>query len=248
MHFNGSTDYVRLGTDADFSQRTISCWFKVDSFPTGGDYAMVFSSDFETIKYGFTGISVSNNGVNNINSTVGANGKVYAKAVKNVWYNYVILVDASWVKYYLNNTLIDSFANTNFNHSGDGDTKARLGTSRKGIGFLKGSIDEVKIYDCALTRSELVKLYTPAGIHRYEKSIPTLKIYPNPAKDKLTIESTERTKKESVSLYNMQGQLLLYQNLQNPKTEIDMNQYSGGVYMIIINSGNSMVSTRIIKE
>ncbi len=159
LHFNGVSDYVGLATDADFAQRTISLWFKADSFPTGGAYSMVFSSDFATIKYGWTGISISNNGANNINSTVGANSKVYIGASKNAWYHYVILVNSSWVKYYLNNTIIDSFSNNSFSHSGDGDTKARLGTSRKGVGFFKGSIDDVKIYDCAISRKQIDSLY-----------------------------------------------------------------------------------------
>lgn len=248
LKFNGVSDYVRLGTDADFAQRTISLWFKVDSFPTSGAYSLVFSTDFAAIKYGWTAISVSNTSVNNINSTVGSNGKVYANAVKNKWYNYVILVDGSWVKYFLNGQVIDSFANNSFSHSVDGDTKARLGTSRKNVGYFKGSIDDVKIYDCALSRADIVKLYTPAGIKSDPEIISRVKIYPNPAKNKITIENSELTAKEFISIYNMQGQLLLNQEIQNSKTEIDINQFSKGIYVLIITSGNSKMISKIVKE
>lgn len=248
LKFNGISDYVRLGTDADFTHRTISMWFKVDSFPTGGDYSIVFSTDFATIKYGWTAISVSNTGANNINSTVGSNGKVYAKATKNSWYNYVILVDGSWVKYFLNGQIIDSFANNNFSHSVDGDTKARLGTSRKGVGFFKGSIDDVKIYDCALSRADIVKLYTPASIKNEPDIFSLIKIYPNPAKDRISIEYGEPSKNEMVSIYDIQGQILQNYKMDSLKMEMDISQFAKGVYFVVIESGNRKLVSRFIKE
>ncbi len=248
LYFNGISDYVRLGTDADFTIRTISCWFKVDSFPTDGAYSLIFSSDFATNKYGFTGISVSNTGTNNINSTVGNNGKIYANAQKNTWYHYVIMVDGTWVKYYLNGQILDSFANSNFNHSIDGDTKARLGTSRKGIGFLKGYIDDVKIYECALTQSEIKTMYTPGlGIKNVNRG-DLINFYPNPATEKLIIEGLKPTHNQSVSVYSLEGQLLIHTTLINHTTVLDISQIAKGIYLVVVNGPNQRIATRFIKN
>lgn len=248
LYFNGISDYVRLGTDADFAVRTISCWFKVDSFPGDGAYSLVFSSDFATNKYGFTGISVSNTGTNNINSTVGNNGKIYASAKKNTWYQYVIMVDGTWVKYYLNGQLLDSFANTNFNHSIDGDTKARLGTSRKGIGFLKGAIDDVKIYACAFNPSEIVEMYTPGLKVKTIVSKGLIKLYPNPAHNKLKIEKSKTLQNQKVSIFSIDGQELLSTLLTDPITELDISHLAKGIYLVLVNGPNTYSASKFIKN
>ncbi len=247
IHFNGLSDYVQLGTDADFSQRTISLWFKVDSFPAAGGYSLVFSTDYSTIKYGWTALSVSNTGVNNINSTVGANGKVNANVNKNAWYNYVFWVDGAWVKYFLNGKIVDSLPNNSFTHSNDGDTKAHLGTSRKNNAYFKGSIDDVRIYDCPLSRAEIQKFYT-ADINKFPKTVSTLNVYPNPTNGKITIENTGLGKNESVLIYSSQGQLLFQQNLQKANAEVDISHLAKGIYIVVLVSDNKKIVSRIVRE
>jgi hypothetical protein len=249
LYFNGASDFVRLGTDADFKERTISMWFKVESFPVSGGYSMVFATDFPTIKYGFTGVSVNNTGgAYTINSTVGANGKVNANAQSNKWYNYIIWVDANWVKYYLNGNLVDSFANNNFNHSVDGDTKARVGTSRKSVGFFNGIIDDVKIYDCAVNAADLKSLFGSSSIQKLDKPEVNVNIYPNPVQSTFNIESTSQNQIESIYVYDLQGKLLLDKSINDFKTVVDLTAFAKGMYILEVNTINGRVTSRISKE
>jgi hypothetical protein len=51
-----------------------------------------------------------------------------------------------------------------------------------------------------------------------------------------------------VSIYSVQGELLLQQQLNQGKTEIDINGLASGVYFVKATNGEKIAVTRIIKE
>ncbi len=63
--------------------------------------------------------------------------------------------------------------------------------------------------------------------------IPKLSIYPNPARNSLTIKSDAPFKRE-VSIYNLRGQKVMACNLSDAKSanELDISQLSPGVYFV----------------
>lgn len=248
LHFNGIDDYIELGTDADFAQRTISLWFKVDTFLV--DYSMVFVTDFPTIKYGFTGISVDNNGTNRINCTVGANHASYTNAKTNTWYHFVFLVDGNTVKYFINCQLIASFPNTNFNHSYDGNNKAHLAVTRNYGHFFKGTIDDVKIYNCALSKSEIEQLDSPNFNKCYTSTGQSSQyvVYPSPFINKITLQKPSQIKKVSYSFYNSIGQLITNGNTEAIKTEIDLSYYAKGLYFLKLEDSLNRETFKILKQ
>lgn len=158
VSFNGSSDYVTLGSSFDFPERTFSLWLKADSFPTTA--GAVYACDNNSLKYGMTGITVLNqSGINQIRLTVGANSVIYNYAKINTWYHAGIVVNNTSVKFFINGNMIDSIANNSFSKSSDGDLVAHLGSSRKNEYFFKGSIDDVKISDCAWSNKEMAMQY-----------------------------------------------------------------------------------------
>lgn len=160
LQFDGVSDWVQLGTDADFSERTISLWFKSDTFLSGGNYGHIFSTDNAQLKYGATGMTLDNSGgTDRFSVGVGANVKRYTNAKKNVWYHCALVVNSGFIKVFVNGQLFDSAANNSLIHSSDGDIKARIGCSRKTDRFFKGAIDEVKIFNCALSNQEIKNIY-----------------------------------------------------------------------------------------
>lgn len=58
-------------------------------------------------------------------------------------------------------------------------------------------------------------------------------IYPNPAKDKITVSIKEKQSIAglNLSIYNIQGQLLLQQNITQNKSEIAISQLLQGIYI-----------------
>ena len=75
-------------------------------------------------------------------------------------------------------------------------------------------------------------------------------VYPNPATDKIFIESSSfnNTKEQSISLYNLYGQLILQQTMPMANICIDISQLPSGTYMLKINDDKKSLVRKIVKE
>lgn len=58
------------------------------------------------------------------------------------------------------------------------------------------------------------------------------KIFPNPASNQISIESTVHTPQSTVEILNTLGQMVHQSAIQNPKSEIDVSGFSKGVYLL----------------
>ncbi len=74
-----------------------------------------------------------------------------------------------------------------------------------------------------------------------------LLIYPNPAEDNLTVEIAS-SMDAIISIYNIQGQLIMNHNLKFEKTKIDISNFSKGMYFLKINSKNGITIKKFMKE
>ena len=74
-----------------------------------------------------------------------------------------------------------------------------------------------------------------------------LNLYPNPASEKVTLVS-DITEHSIISIYNLQGQLLMQQQVQQGKTDIDISELAKGVYILRLYSNARVEAGRIIKE
>ena len=70
-------------------------------------------------------------------------------------------------------------------------------------------------------------------------------IYPNPAKNNLTIESQQ---KSTIEIFNIQGQTILQQSLQQGKTDIDISRLAIGIYILKLSNNEKIEETRFVKE
>jgi len=75
-------------------------------------------------------------------------------------------------------------------------------------------------------------------------------IYPNPAKDMLMIELQNHKNLEntSVSIYNIQGKLLLQQAIENPQTAINIEKFAKGVYTVKLMNDKKILQRKFVKE
>jgi len=78
------------------------------------------------------------------------------------------------------------------------------------------------------------------------EAIVSLKIYPTPVRDFLTIESTVTI--NTIEMYDFQGRLLRRINVDSGICNLDMTSYSRGIYMIHVISRGKMVVRKVIKE
>ncbi|MEO1033335.1 MAG: T9SS type A sorting domain-containing protein [Bacteroidota bacterium] len=73
-----------------------------------------------------------------------------------------------------------------------------------------------------------------------------VKIYPNPAKNFVNLESSSLI--ESLKLYDIQGRLTFQQNLNSTETSINVSNYKSGIYFIGLYSAFGIMIQRLIKN
>lgn len=75
----------------------------------------------------------------------------------------------------------------------------------------------------------------------------TIKLYPNPVINLVTISSTEIMTK--IEVVNMLGQLVFSDKINEIETNVDMSRYASGTYLIRVSAGNDKVKTfKVIKK
>ncbi|WP_196893120.1 T9SS type A sorting domain-containing protein [Aureivirga marina] len=92
-------------------------------------------------------------------------------------------------------------------------------------------------------------LYSPnIGIENH-KFLEDIKIYPNPAKDKINIQWNENSN-VSIRLFDQQGRIIKYikDTPINQALEIDLSNYTNGIYFVRINSDKGVRTEKIVKN
>lgn len=74
-----------------------------------------------------------------------------------------------------------------------------------------------------------------------------LKLYPNPSKDKITIESS-LTGNRCLSIMNVNSQIVIGRRITNQKTQIDISDLPAGIYFVKLQNENTVDVVKIIKE
>ena len=158
--FNGSTQYVDVPSSASLnvsSGVTVEAWVKPNAMPglgLSGTIAMKASdppyaywlqvTDTDRAKFGV--------GVGGVNHPLSAGGVVSAGS----WYHLVGTYDGSVQRLYVNGSLVASQAQTGNVDTVGGDF--RIGTTRA-TEFFNGTIDDVAVYNKALTPAQVEAHY-----------------------------------------------------------------------------------------
>ena len=79
-------------------------------------------------------------------------------------------------------------------------------------------------------------------------SLPDLILYPNPANEKITIDAGNALP-GTIMVFNIEGELLLQQNVERSQTEIDITGLPAGMYLVKISAGDGAARVkRFVKE
>ena len=166
--FDGVDDYLSM-TIGTYDQVTFSAWVKIASFDN--EYPKLFDlgSSYPLFRIGFNGNRpdhVSSGIVGNMGSLSstfsGAHSSNLSYGIQSVgsWIHVVTSLGVdSFHSTFLDGILIDqsSYKNT---PSSDGALKIAVNASIHSDHFFNGSIDDIRIYDRALSESEVSALYT----------------------------------------------------------------------------------------
>jgi hypothetical protein len=106
--------------------------------------------------------------------------------------------------------------------------------------------------DCAdATKRPLLRIcyHIPASISDNQKNqVPNISVFPNPASDNITVACTTLPNNAILSIYNMQGQLLLSQPVLQNKTEINISSLAKGIYYIKLSTQQGLAVKKFVKE
>ncbi len=165
-HFNGNS-YIGMGSIPEFSIRqgslTTSSWFKSDFSQTGN----IIRYDNGNTSGGW-GILAVNSNPNQLTLWGMAFGfgrggvpVLSTNVSNNEWHHVVHVIDSSIgkTKLYIDGNLVDTYQNYSESIFGIDNTKLYVGVLNAVDEFWKGDIDDILIYNRALSDSEILRLY-----------------------------------------------------------------------------------------
>ena len=162
--FDGSNDYLQIGNDSSYGtpSGTIQLWFNVDNtsgrnmlvHKQGGGNELKIYLDGSDLKAKIAGDEVSVQGVS-----------------ADQWNNVSFTWNGSVLSLYLNGALVSTKTSTKNLVGSDGDIF--IGSDSRPNDFFDGTIDEVAIFDTALSPSDVEALYESSA-SGYDGTINTI--------------------------------------------------------------------------
>jgi len=176
LSFNGTSDYVdvsNIANDIDDGDLSISAWVKFSSsYGVGSPVVIVFrlgiNLSTNDVDFGFGGwMAQSTDGALRIATWTGQIVDAHSTQTTwqaNTWYHIAgTIVDNGKLKIYLNGSLVGSGDMLGSRWSDDSPNAAIARSYESqglpGYAYFNGTIDEVRIYNRALTAQEILRLY-----------------------------------------------------------------------------------------
>jgi hypothetical protein len=244
------------------SNFTLSYWLNPDSLPViKNDYISVISKGSHGVGGWITGIW------NNIDNIIAFQrdgaysnylyGDSKSAISLNVWQNITITYNSNndTLKYYLNGALVSAINSPGFQIIGN-SFDINIGVQKKDSNYIhqyRGKLDDIVLWNRALTQSEITAIYTsiPTGINDIKNA--NIKIYPNPANNKITIDNGDIQKMNgySIKIINSLGQQVYQGGITQQIVSIDITQGAGnGMYYLQLtdNNGNIVDVKKIVLQ
>ena len=73
-------------------------------------------------------------------------------------------------------------------------------------------------------------------------------VYPNPAKDKITIKTSGAMQQGNLTIVNIKGQELITRQLTLTKTQLDVSSLPNGAYFVRLTNDKTVTTGKIIKD
>ena len=218
--------------------RTISIWIKPNSV-NNDNIIFTYGSSSGNFAYG-----ASFNATNVYNYSFTTNLAFANPTTANTWKHIVVTYDASKVaKIYVNGVLGSFGTYASWNTATGAFCLGNSFTTTTGA--FNGAVDDLKIYNYALTATEVSNLHNATTLASSDFSKNNLKValYPNPVNDVLNIETASEIK--SVEIYNLLGQKVKTATTR----QVSVFDLQAGTYLVRVQDINNAVETmKIVKQ
>ncbi|MCF6213163.1 MAG: T9SS type A sorting domain-containing protein [Flavobacteriaceae bacterium] len=242
-YFDGIDNYIDVGNWENGGPMTITFWARWDTANHNSriiDFGNGEANDNITIgnnqSTGKVLFQIYNGATNKFLSTY------YVEIDFGVWNSYVGRIDQNGImNIFKNGTRITERQQANIPNIIT-RTKQYIGKSNTSYDqFFKGAIDEIRIYNVALTDAQISTLYTNETLAvKSEKIAPNLKFYVN--NNTLNFKNTQNLSDiKNIAVFNMLGQKVYQTDIITNK--ILFNSLKTGVYILKIENKNSKDNT-----
>ncbi len=268
-HFDGSTNYIEVPNSPTLNldtAMTLYAVFKPEGFYNGPCQANTLLNKWSSINGGTGyGLIFSDNvydlDCNNIDTNHSVPQGVTAG--NNWWqglYNFGLFIHTNqWYcltftqlgdtqKIYVDGLLyVSAFVNNI--HAGANTDPLFFGKNNLGIPSYTGIIDDIKIYNRALSAIEVAALCSSTNTAVAEISASNFILSPNPSKNGLfQIKSDSRFGKYDCEIINSLGQLLQNHQFSGVgNSTIDLSNEPNGIYILKIKTGNDTFIKKLLK-
>jgi hypothetical protein len=277
FHFDGINDWINMPSGSSTSMNitsnyTVSFWFKTTQGTNAG--LIGFGDNINSNGGGYL-VAIGNGNLNNPNGKLtamtGSNWYTGVnQVIDNKWHFACVVLNQNSLKFIIDNVMDASFLNAQNPLSFNG--LRAIGARNNGLaGYFNGNIDDIGIWNRALTDQEISDLYNAnicyehvtvtdtlvinTGITGYNPVTykNTLKIWPNPTNDHITIDAGNLTTMNgySIKIEDAQGQQVFQNAVNQQQFYVDITNWGGnGLYFvrIIDSQGNTVDIKKIVLQ
>lgn len=150
------------------------------------------------------------------------------------------------IKFMFDNILLPDSTSDEKNSHGYVTFKIKLntgltpGTTMENTGYIYFDYNEPVV-----TNTELNTIETPSGIREIKNTVE-LKVYPNPAKDKLIVYTNRNNTFSTIVITDVLGKTIKTIKTNEPNTELNVTDLQSGVYFIKVTQGNNTNTQKVI--
>ncbi|MGZ5283256.1 MAG: LamG-like jellyroll fold domain-containing protein [Bacteroidia bacterium] len=248
-YFNGSASlYAPLDT-RPFEAMSVTAWIKTTYTSQQATIIQIvnpvlYTNRFSSNKFfsSFDG-STSDNSSSQETSTDVADGE---------WIFVAAVCDGSTTKLYVNDSLESTFNESLYKSNG----QMTIGLQSNNMWGFTGAIDEVRIYKCALSGTDIKDIYDeeskqPTSVNDFnkQKQEAGFSFYPNPTNSSLNV-SLNITSAAQLQILDVTGRIVYAAKVKPTEQQLalDMSGYMPGVYFIQLNAGQRSYTQKLIIE
>jgi hypothetical protein len=249
---DGTNAFVQLPANVANQQAlTVATWV----YWRGGDvFQRIFDFGNSETEYLFLTPRSGSGQLSLVLNNGGAEKSLNAPVLStNKWSHVAVTLDSSGVRLFVDGALV---ADSNLFTIRSLDFKPvlnYLGRSQKNNPLFSGYLDDFRVYNYALSASEILQLPGILADHVEDvKSEQTLSVWPVPAQDILHINYTSTTNNCLIrlSVYAIDGRLVLSKGVENAREEeINVSSLPSGIYFLKVADGvGSLMKRFFIKH
>jgi hypothetical protein len=248
FYFNGASSISAANfSPASFTGMTFAAWIKSDKTSPRSTIMQHGGGVMYTNLFTERKLVTAFDGSGNNNSTA---DQTNADVVTNSWQHVVATNDGTTTRQYVNGVLEKSYSETYLQASNG----LYIGLQINGQWGFTGNIDEVYIYNRALTGDEAAALYNGglAGISEADKTVSDIVVYPNPTAGREIFIETGFTGSYELKLMTPEGKEEFRSTISASANEgrgrISLDELPAGLYFLSIHSSTGIVTRGIVLQ